>query len=263
VGARVVGIDASFSPDFFGRSPEPRPGDLATLGRRVRQHRALLGATFDGDGDRVLFVDGTGSYVEPELVALLLHRRWGRSAGSLVASVDASRRLERLARVRRSRVGTRFVIEAMRRTRAEVGVEASSHIYLGREYESSDGVRVMVELARLLGEQPRAIDGLREEMGPIVRAQGTLTFGTFSEAETAYDRLRASAPGRASGSIDGFLVRMELGECLVRRSNTQPSVRFALESEREGDLARLARATTRWVRDVAQELRASAALRFA
>ncbi|MGD0250198.1 MAG: hypothetical protein ABSB97_04850 [Thermoplasmata archaeon] len=262
VGARVVPIDATFSADFFGRSPEPKAGNLATLGRTVRRHHALLGATFDGDGDRVLFVDGAGKYVEPELVALLLYRRRLSSDGVLVASVDASRRLDQFARVRRSRVGTRFVIEAMRREKAEVGVEASSHIYLGREYESSDGIRVAVELARMLDADSGAVERLRSEVGPIVRATGALTFADFKGAGRAYDLLRQTVSQSGTRSIDGFLVLGDLGDCLIRKSNTQPSVRFALEAESEADLHRLARATAEWAGKVARTLKPSAPLRF-
>jgi len=262
IGASVVPIDAVFSPNFFGRSAEPRPEDLVGLAAAVRQKGALFGATYDGDADRVLFVDGSGRFVEPELIALLFHRALGRTSRSLVATVDASRRLERFAPVVRSRVGTRYVIEAMRRSRSQVGVEASSHIYLGRDYESSDGIRVSVELARVLASDPEALDRIREEVGPIVRAQGTITYASFPEAERAYDALRATAPGGAASSMDGFLLKTPDGLCLVRRSNTQPSVRFALEAESKRGLESSARFVSEWVGRMAASARPSGPLEF-
>jgi phosphomannomutase len=246
LGARVHAIDARFSATFFGRSPEPTGPEVEALGRRTRRVRAVLGVTFDGDGDRVLFVGGDGWRIEPEEVALLIYRATGRR-GPLVASVDASHRLEELAPVRRSRVGTRYVLEAMRRTGASVGVEASSHIYWAGGPESSDGIRVAARLAHLLAQQPEALAGLRKEMGPIFRQAGAWNFPTFEAAAGAYAALRTSLGRRARPGPDGFYVRVGPAGCLVRRSNTQPIVRFALEAGDPRTLALGAETVRRWL----------------
>jgi phosphomannomutase len=262
IGTKVVSLNARYSSNFFGHSPEPRPEDLGRLGREVRRARAFLGATWDGDGDRVLIVDDEGKWVEPELLAVLLYERTGGNRGPLVATIDASRRLEDLVPVARSRVGTRFVIEAMRAANASVGVEASSHIYLGRDYESSDGVRVAIEVARLLAAEPESVQALRRRFGPIVRATGTLTLSDFNEAKRAYRAVRAAVPRRAARSLEGFRVRDGRGDVLVRRSNTQPSVRFAIEASGPNELRELVRWTGRWVREVQVKDHLGGKLRF-
>ena len=248
IGASVVGIDTTYSATFFGRSPEPRPSELAVLGRHVRESDALLGVTWDGDGDRVLVVSSDGRWVEPEVAAALLRDQSKGGTGPIVASVDASRKLERLGPVRWTPVGTRHVMEAMRAVRAAVGVEGSSHVYLGRGTDSSDGIRVAIELARSLDSDADRLRRVRALLGPIAKDVRTVRFQDFARAAGGYDQLRRSAGRGAHEGPDGFVRSTVLGSVLVRRSNTEPLVRLTLEADRPGGMPALDRATRAWVR---------------
>jgi phosphoglucosamine mutase len=250
LGARVIEVHRGYSPTFFGVSPEPRVSELQDLGAIVRRHRALFGATWDGDGDRVLLVDSQGTPIEPEVVALLLYGDRGASGNPLVASLDTSYKLERWVRVIRCRVGTRYVSEAMRRHRASVGVEASSHIYLDYHVESSDGIRVAAEVACRLTADPRALEGQRARLGGIHRQALTLEQDDFPQARRVYRDLRRNAPATLRRSLEGFQIRVPAGRILVRLSNTQPAVRLALEGETRQDLGELRELVERWVRSV-------------
>jgi phosphomannomutase len=245
IGARVVELTRGFSPRFFGLSPEPRPETLTALSARIAAVRADLGFAFDGDGDRCVVLDDRGHRVEPEVVALLLHRAFADPRSPIVASVDASRRLERKVRTVRSRVGGRFVTRAMRRYGAEIAVEPSGHYYLRRYGADSDGILTACLVAHALGRQRTRLSGLSRRFGPLHRGTQTADFPGMAEARRAFHRMVASMGKRARTGLDGVTVEFPEGWCLVRRSNTQPSIRFAYEATDSVSLRRLERAAFR------------------
>lgn len=242
IGARVVTLTRGFSPDFFGRSPEPRPDTLTDLSRRVVRTRSSLGFAFDGDGDRCVVVDDQGTIVEPELVGLLLHERLSRPGSPIIASEDASRILERTTRTVRSRVGGRYVARAMERAHATLGLEPSGHFYARRFGSDSDGILVaclVAHAAALAGSRPS--ERFRQ-FGRIARASFTVDFASSTDARRAFRKLVRRQGTRAKQGREGVTFEFPEGWCLVRPSNTQPSLRFSFEATVASRLPRLRRA---------------------
>jgi phosphomannomutase len=186
---------------------------------------------FDGDGDRVAFVDGRGNWVDPEVVGTFLHRHLSPASRPLVASVDASGRCEQFAAAVRSRVGGRFVQTKMRQTGAVVGFEGSGHYYLSRWGPSSDGILVACVLADLLARAGVTLGSLADDFGPIFRANKAIEFVSRRTAARSYAAIRQALGGRAlEPPLDGTEVRVGAGRVLFRLSNTQPAIRVMLEA---------------------------------
>jgi phosphomannomutase len=242
MGARIESLHSRYSPTFYGLSPEPTPADVHSLGAKVRACGTDFGATFDGDGDRVAFVDGSARWVEPEVVATFLHRQLSPPTKPLVASVDASLRCEQVVPTIRSPVGSRYVLDRMKHSGAVIGFEGSGHFYLPKLDPNSDGVLVACVLAALLERTGRSLDELVEEFGPIFRESRALSFRSRSEALLAYDALcRQNAGEMLEPGVDGVLLRAECGTILLRVSNTQPVIRVTLEAGDRSGLRRLRR----------------------
>jgi len=253
LGARVIETTRGFSPRFFGQSPEPRAGTMAALADRIRSVRADLGFAFDGDGDRCVVLDNRGGQVAPEIVALLLHRAFAGPRSPLVASADASRVLERHVRTIRSRVGGRFVTRAMRRAGAEVGVEPSGHYYVRRYGADSDGILVACLVAHALSQERLRLSSFARRFGGIHRGTFTVDFPSLTEAREGYRAITRGLGPRARRALDGVTVDRPEEWCLIRCSNTQPSIRFAFEAKTALSLRRLEKE----LRDVAEPARAS------
>ncbi len=246
LGARVVEVTSGFSPDFFGGSPEPRPESLSALSARVVASGSDLGCTFDGDGDRCVFVDERGQPVEPEVIGLLLHRTIADPRSPVVASVDVSRALEGHVRTVRSRVGGRFVTKAMRRAGAEVALERSGHYYVRRYGGDSDGVLVACLVAHALGLGGDRLSTLSRQFGRLHRGTLTVDFPRAADARLAFRALRRRLGDRAAPGLDGVTVELPEGWCLIRPSNTQPSIRFSYESPSSSALRSLERTVRGW-----------------
>lgn len=239
IGASCHQINSGFSPTFHGRSPEPSEGDIGELGRAVRDKGGDLGFTFDGDGDRLLVVAASGKPVPPEVIAGLLHDELAPRGSPLVASLDASSRCEQFWRVSRSRVGARYVVETMRQRGATVGFEPSGHFYLRRFGLDSDGLLCAIRLIGALGS--RNLDRITREFGPIHRRATNLVFHQDSQLQLAWKRLRSGEFGSVRPALDGVYLDVAAGRYLVRRSNTQPALRFLAEGKDGAQIERLDR----------------------
>ena len=239
MGAQVIEVTVGYSPDFFGKSPEPQSTDLGELSRRIRTEHATVGFAFDGDGDRCLVLDGAGQPTAPEVVALLLHSILDLKQHPLVASADASRMLERSVRTYRSRVGSRYVIRKMQSVGAEVGVELSGHYYVRSFGSDSDGVLIACLIAQALDRDPSALDRWSRKVGPIHRGSFALDFESAVDAHRAFGQIARSLESRARRGPEGIVLDLPLGWGLIRCSNTQPSIRFTFESTTSKKLSQL------------------------
>ncbi|ERH12616.1 MAG: phosphomannomutase, partial [halophilic archaeon J07HB67] len=93
LGCEVVTVNAQADGHFPGRPSEPTPETLDDLGRLVRARGADLGVAHDGDGDRAVFVDETGTAVSGD-ASLAALAEWALSPGDVaVSAVNVSQRL--------------------------------------------------------------------------------------------------------------------------------------------------------------------------
>ena len=161
-----------------GRFPNHAPNplveeNLADLKRRVLQEKASLGICFDGDADRVMFVDETGRFISPDLIIGLLGtyyftRHPDRLAGgSSVVTYDvrSSRSVVEFLRVRGAdpricKVGHSFAKKLLRDTQGIVGGELAGHYYFRENYFCDSGlIAALIVMEVLAGRRPRVLPG--------------------------------------------------------------------------------------------------------
>jgi len=198
------------------------------LARRVVAGGHDVGFAFDGDGDRVLAVDGVGQVVDgDELMALAaLHlKRSGRLAGGGVAvtvmtnyGFHAAMRDADIA-VACTQVGDRYVLEELRARGWVLGGEQSGHIIDIDFNRSVDGIAgALLALEALAGAplgERHAMNKLPQRLVNVrVRDRGAL-----AGADTVTAAVRA-ADEQLSGR----------GRVLVRPSGTEPLVRVMVEA---------------------------------
>ena len=201
------------------------------LAARVRAGGHAIGFAFDGDGDRVLAVDGAGEIVDgDELMALAaLHlKRGGRLVGGGVAvtvmtnyGFHAAMRDADIA-VASTKVGDRYVLEELRSRGWVLGGEQSGHIIDISFNRSGDGIASALLALEALDGAPlserHAMHKLPQRLVNVrVRDRGALELaGTVTDAVRAADE---ALSGR--------------GRVLVRPSGTEPLVRVMVEAPTE------------------------------
>ena len=195
--------------------------DLSALQALVAGGDFDLGVAFDGDGDRVLAVDGNGEPVDgDQIVALLaLHLGVELVAVTTMANLGFHRLMEeRGIRVVTTDVGDRYVLEALYREGGMLGGEQSGHIIVLRDHVTGDGLAAALLLC----------DAVR----------GT-TLTEAASVMTRYPQVKQNLPRAGRGPLPQSLldkldiVNEELngdGRVLVRPSGTEPVVRVLAEA---------------------------------
>ncbi len=119
----------------------------------VKKHRAHLGISLDGDADRVIMCDETGSIVDGDQIIAALATRWKNKKmlrGGVVGTLMSNYGLEKFFKKEkikfiRANVGDRYVKEKMQKNNFNLGGEQSGHIILGKFATTGDGLLVALE----------------------------------------------------------------------------------------------------------------------
>ncbi len=198
------------------------------LGHQVLAGGHAVGFAFDGDGDRVLAVDGAGEVVDgDELMALAaLHlKRTGRLAGGGVAvtvmtnyGFHAAMRDADIA-VSSTKVGDRYVLEELRARGWVLGGEQSGHIIDIGFNRSGDGIASALLALEALGGAPLSERGAMHKLPQRLVNVRVRDRGALEGADTVTDAVRA-----ADEALSGR------GRVLVRPSGTEPLVRVMVEA---------------------------------
>ncbi len=233
-----------FEPDgsFPNHEADPlKAENLRDLVAAVRRTGADLGVAFDGDADRAVIVDETGSVVPSDLMTGLLARRLlARHPGARVlydlrSSRTTAEEIESAGGVAEmSRVGHSFVKAQMREVGAIFAGELSGHFYFrfSPTLVADDGVAAFVAVLDLLGSEGRP---LSELVAPLRRyAPSGEINRRVADSEAILEAIRlehADAP--VVSQLDGLLVRYPDWWFNLRPSNTEPVLRLNLEADSE------------------------------
>jgi phosphoglucosamine mutase len=205
---------------------------------RVRSGRFDMAFAFDGDGDRVLAVDGDGTVVDgDELIALSavhLRERGGLPGNGVAVTVMTNYGFHTAmakagVEVATTAVGDRYVLDELRRRGWAFGGEQSGHIIELGFSPTGDGIAsALLTVEALAGRDLRERDAMQKLPQRLVniRAGDRTALKAALEAATVRDAIE-----REGSALEGR------GRVLVRASGTEPLVRVMVEapSERETD----------------------------
>jgi phosphomannomutase len=239
-------IPLYFEPDgrFPNHEPNPlRDENLVALKAKVRESGADLGAAFDGDGDRCLFVDETGERVPNDLLTALVARDLlARNPGAAVVYDIRSSWAVREEILRAGgkpvpeRVGHAFIKQTMRDRRAVYGGELSGHAYFRDNYFADSGLIAFVSLLNVLSAARRPFSKV---LAPLCRytSTGEVNFRVADKGSVMASVRRMFADGRLD-ERDGLTVEYDDWWFNVRPSNTEPYLRLCVEARTPEGLER-------------------------
>ena len=203
--------------------------DLGLLQERVVGAGADLGVAFDGDGDRMLAVDGDGGIVDGDqiLAILALHLQ----VDTVVVTVMTNLGFHRLMadsgiRVVTTDVGDRYVLEALRREDAILGGEQSGHLICLDGHVTGDGLAAALLLCRAL--EGRTLAEAAAVMPRFAQVKENLPVQIRELPDDLLEEVQS-----LNRALDGG------ARVLVRPSGTEPLVRILAEAENEQEAASL------------------------
>jgi len=204
---------------------------VENLAAKVRETGAHLGIAFDGDGDRVLMADADGVPVDGDQLIYLLARDWqasGRLRGPVVGTLMTNYGLERaLAKLEipfvRTKVGDRYVHQALVEGNAVLGGEASGHLLCLDRTTTGDAIIAALQVLEALRRRRQtlrdALDGL------TMLPQKTINVKLANGAKPTEAPSVQAALMQAQAAVSGR------GRAFLRPSGTEPVVRVTVEAD--------------------------------
>ncbi|PKY11121.1 phosphomannomutase [Acidithiobacillus marinus] len=275
LGAEVLPLGRS--ADFVALDTEAlRPEDTLLARQAVLEHQLDALLTTDGDADRPMIADASGRWWRGDVLGVLTAQALG--AHSVVTPVSSNSALERaqlFARIRRTRIGSPYVIAAMQEALVAgeapvVGYEANGGFLLGSPLQrhghtlqplpTRDAILPMLTVLTAAKERGVALAALLETLPPRFTASdrlqnfpGTLSqqhLDTFNGDDEKHNRLvfdqsfgTVSGPARSIDRTDGLRVTLENGSIIhLRPSGNAPELRCYTEADSAEEAERMLRA---------------------
>ena len=240
------------TPDGININKDCGSTHIGKLQHYVRENKLCCGLAFDGDADRCLAVDENGNLVDGDyLIAICAKDMKDRGVlkkdavvGTIMTNMGFNKFCEANGmKFVSTKVGDRYVLEAMLREGYNIGGEQSGHIIL-LDYETTgDGqlsgssvLSIMKRTGKKLSELAKVMEHMPQVLINVkVSAEGKLAF---------YNDKEIKAEIRRISDILG-----ERGRILIRVSGTEPLVRVMLEGESLEEIQNLAEEAAQVVRD--------------
>lgn len=241
-GCRVIALNAQPDGFFPARSSEPTAESLKDLARVVREVGADVGISFDGDGDRVAFIDEEGCFVDFDrsLAAYVAYALKRAGGGTVVTNVEASMCVEKMAEkaggnVVRTKVGDIYISEAMKRSNAVFGGEPCGAWVHPRFHYCPDGPLSAVLLLKALEEENKSLRGFVTEVPEYVTLRENIACKNDLKHKVVASiekSLTSAFPEYTDFStVDGVRLALKSGWVLIRASGTEPLIRLTVEGE--------------------------------
>ena len=229
LGAEVIAIGVE--PNGYNINYKVGSTAPEAVAAKVKEVRADIGIALDGDADRVIIVDEKGNVVDGDQFMAVIAQSWLERemllGGGVVATVMSNLGLERYLGglglpLERTKVGDRYVLEAMRDKGYNVGGEQSGHIILSDFTTTGDGLVAALQLLAVLKQQDRPISEICARFEPVPQLLRSVKFKSGKPLEHKLV-MQAISDGEAMLGTGGRLV--------VRASGTEPVIRVMGEAD--------------------------------
>ncbi|RMG57376.1 MAG: phosphoglucosamine mutase [Deltaproteobacteria bacterium] len=240
LGARVHTIGAE--PDGLNINRDCGALHPEKVAAEVVKRGAHLGIALDGDGDRIIVVDEKGEEIDGDhilaICALDMLREKRLKKKTVVVTMMSNVGFEIAMKeagikVKRTKVGDRYVLEEMRRGNYNLGGEQSGHIIFLDHSTTGDGILAGLQLLKVMVEQGRPLSELKKVMETFpqvlvnVRVEEKIPLAKLQETKRAIEEAERSLDGR--------------GRVFVRYSGTEPLLRVMVEGTDRDEITGIAR----------------------
>ncbi len=212
--SKFIILNSKIDGRFPAHGPNPLlKGATNQAAREILKQKADLGAVFDADADRVVFLDELGKVMPVHAVTFLLSLK---AKPPYVADTYLTKILKHLKLLNPypSQVGTYFVKRMMKKIRASLGIEFSGHYYFRETKNTDSAILTVIKVMNILSELPYKMSQFSDLLPDFYFEQWNV---------------RTENPKKILKKIKSYSKRGVV--FIVRPSNTEPLVRFFLGSK--------------------------------
>ena len=229
MGARVEALGVE--PDGTNINAGVGSTHPQALAEKVVAVGAELGIAFDGDGDRVVLVDGAGNVRDGDDILYVLARHWkstGRLKGPVVGTLMTNFGFEKSLTdlgitFMRANVGDRHVLRMLLENQGVLGGEASGHVLCLDRSATGDGIIAALQVLEALRESGESLDTALRDLKKVPQKTRNVKIAGAKQVVARDDVVAALA--RAQSAVAGR------GRAFLRPSGTEPVVRVTVEAD--------------------------------
>ena len=226
LGAKVISIGVT--PNGLNINEKCGSTYPIRIKSAVKNYKAHVGISFDGDADRIIMCDEKGKIINGDQIIAMLAKRWklkkilkGGVVGTLMSNYGLEKFLKKeKIKFLRSKVGDRYVKEKMKKFNFNLGGEQSGHIILGKFATTGDGLLVALEVLFSLRKKKKASKLLN-----VFKPLPQILENVFVKDKNIINNLKTKNAVKKANRIMG-----SQGRILVRKSGTEPKIRIMAES---------------------------------
>ena len=231
---------------FPNHEPNPLvPKNVEPLRKLVAETKADIGVIYDGDADRVMFVDDRARFVAPDLVIAMMARFFcderGEKKPRVLQEIRSSKAVAEYlvenygADVHTWRVGRAFAAPKLREIDGLWGGELAGHYYFKDFFYSDSGMLASIIVLRIVSALKKQGIRLSEEIDRLTRYEnsGEINFRVEDKAgamEAVKAHFEAGEKPEKVMDFDGYRLEFPQWWFNIRPSNTEPYLRFICEA---------------------------------
>ncbi len=266
---QLIGQAHYINDTLDGNFPNHEPNPLEAASQEqikalVKEKHCDIGLLFDGDADRITFIDELGNFISPDLIIAFLGNYFlgeRHEKGIVLQDIRSSRAIQEYldcyhAKVETWRVGRAYAALKLRELDGVYGGELAGHYYFRNFYYSDSALLAASIVLRLLAEfksQGRTMSSIIKEISPYYNS-GEINF-KLNRKQEAMDAVRdhyanIQQPERFL-DFDGYRLDYSDWWFNIRPSNTEPYLRFLAEAKSEDKLKEIVQEVSEIIRTFA------------
>lgn len=248
-GSSVHYIYDHFDGTFPAHEPNPlEVRNCEDISRETTKNASDVGVIYDGDADRVMFIDEKGRFIQPDYITAVIGKyyhdkgRVGNALQDIRTSRSTTEYLEGLGfHVTTWKVGHAFAKMKIRELDAVFGGELAGHYYFKDFFWCDSGMLASLLVLNVVSELKKEGKTLSSLIDSIVRYSnsGEINF-RLEEKDKAiaalYEKYVTNGQPKAVMDFDGYRIEYDTWWFNVRKSNTEPYLRIVAEARTREEL---------------------------
>lgn len=247
-GSSAKYINDTLDGTFPGHEPNPlEVENCKQIMEAVKKNGSDCGVIYDGDADRVMFIDERGRFIQPDYVTAVIGKYYlAKEKGSVLVDIRTSRStteyLEKLGTtdIYIWKVGHAFAKMKIREKHCVFGGELAGHYYFRDFYNCDSGILASLLVLQTVAQLKKEGKTLGQLVDEIVAYQnsGEINF-KLEQKDQAIDALYSKYSKMNPTKImdfDGYRIEFPTWWFSVRKSNTEPYLRIVAEAKTKAEL---------------------------
>lgn len=239
---KIVPLYFKLDGNFPNHPADPsKYENLIALQKTVKEKNCDFGMAFDGDADRIFFVDENGDVINSSLISSLIiknvlsRHKNEKIIHNIVVSHIVPETIKKYGgKPIIERVGHSFIKETMRKTKAIFACEHSAHYYYRGNYRADSGIITSLIVSEIISIENKPLSKLLDEFRKYHTIEETSVEVKNKESKLIEieSRYKKQNPNKIS-KIDGISIEFKDWWFNLRPSNTEPLLRLNLEANNE------------------------------